>query len=76
MAIQKQPYIKSEEAGEKYWCQCGKTENEPYCDGSHERLNTGIEPIKVTLEAAKKVAWCGCRATKNPPYCDGTHSRI
>lgn len=76
MAIQKQPYIKSEEAGEKYWCRCGKTATEPYCDGSHERLNTGKTPLKVTLETEKKVAWCGCRETKNPPYCDGTHSRL
>lgn len=76
MAIQKRPYIKSEEAGEKYWCRCGKTGNEPYCDGSHERLNTGKTPVKVTLEAEKKVAWCGCRETKNPPYCDGTHTRL
>jgi CDGSH iron-sulfur domain-containing protein 3 len=75
MAIQNRPYIRTEESGEQYWCRCGKTANEPYCDGSHERLNTGKMPLRVKIEDAKKVAWCGCRETKNPPYCDGSHSR-
>lgn len=76
MGIQKLPYVMEEQPGEKHWCACGKSENQPYCDGSHERLNTGMTPITVTIETAKKVAWCGCKESKNKPYCDGTHSRL
>ncbi len=76
MGIQKQPYVIAEEPGDKYYCACGKSENQPYCDGSHERLNTGKEPIKVTIEEKKNVAWCGCRQSSNLPFCDGTHSKL
>lgn len=76
MTERKTPYVISEQPGEKYWCACGKSENQPYCDGSHERLNTGITPIRVEIETAKRVAWCGCKKTSNPPFCDGTHSKL
>jgi len=73
---QRSPYIKEEQAGEKYWCACGNSQNQPYCDGSHSRLNTGIEPILVKIEAPKKIVWCGCKHSANKPYCDGSHSRL
>jgi len=76
MGIQKQPYVIDEQPGVKHWCACGKSENQPYCDGSHSRLNTGMQPIKVTIEKAKKVAWCGCRQSGNKPFCDGTHAKL
>lgn len=76
MSDPKQPYVIKETPGEKYYCACGKSENRPYCDGSHERLKTGIEPIAVTIEAEKNVAWCGCRKSGNLPFCDGTHSKL
>jgi CDGSH-type Zn-finger protein len=72
----KHPFIVDEQPGDKWWCACGKSEKQPYCDGAHERLKTGKSPIKVTLAQVKKVAWCGCKKTKNPPYCDGTHSKL
>ncbi len=74
--IQKRPYVKQEEPGKKAWCSCGESENQPYCDGSHSRKETGKSPIIVEIEEAKTVAWCGCRETKTPPYCDGTHANL
>ena len=76
MAVQTAPYIKEEEARQVAWCACGESENQPYCDGSHSRKNTGKTPIVVTLTEAKRVAWCGCKQSGNKPYCDGTHSRL
>ncbi len=73
---QKGPYVKDETPGAKYWCACGHSQNQPYCDGSHKRLNTGISPVAVTIDAAKKVAWCGCKHSKTKPFCDGTHRTL
>ncbi|VAX30678.1 hypothetical protein MNBD_NITROSPIRAE01-1414 [hydrothermal vent metagenome] len=76
MSERKQPYVISEEPGDKYYCACGKSENQPYCDGAHERLNTGKTPTHVVIEKKKSVAWCGCRKSENMPFCDGTHTRL
>lgn len=73
---QKGPYVKEEEPGKKFWCACGYSQNQPYCDGSHSRQNTGIQPVKVEFTEKKKVAWCGCKRTGNPPFCDGTHAKL
>lgn len=73
---QKFPYVKDESAGEKHWCACGHSKNQPYCDGSHARMNTGISPVKVVIDAAKKVAWCGCKHSKTKPFCDGSHRTL
>lgn len=73
---QKAPYVKDETPGVKFWCACGESKNQPYCDGSHARLNTGKTPIKVEITEAKKVAWCGCKQSGHKPFCDGTHSKL
>ena len=73
---QKSPYVRDELPGKKFWCACGQSANQPYCDGSHKRLNTGISPLMVDIKEAKKVAWCGCKHTKNPPFCDGSHTKL
>lgn len=73
---QRSPYVKEETPGRKAWCACGRSQNQPYCDGSHARLNTGITPVIVELSEAKRVAWCGCKHSGNKPYCDGTHARL
>jgi len=58
--------------GETYlWCACGKTADEPFCDGSHG--NSGITPLKFTVEKDRRAFLCACKRTKKPPYCDGTH---
>ena len=58
--------------GEDYfWCSCGKSKVQPFCDGSHEK--TDHKPIVFKSDTSKEVALCGCKQSKNAPYCDGTH---
>ena len=62
-------------AGEKYfWCACGRSATQPYCDGSH-RVTT-ITPLTVTVDEDSEAFLCQCKATNNPPYCDGSHTRL
>ena len=68
------PIIAETENEDYWWCTCGRTNNQPFCDGSHK--GTSYTPQKITLEAGKKVAWCTCKITKRPPFCDGAHSNI
>ena len=63
------------EKGKSYaWCVCGKSNKQPFCDGSHK--GTDFSPIIVDNEKEGNIAWCGCKATGNSPYCDGTHSKL
>ena len=72
---QKEPYKVSVEAGKKYfWCACGRSKKQPFCDGSHS--GTGLTPVVYEAPASKDVFFCGCKATSRPPLCDGSHSRI
>ncbi len=71
---QKSPYVQEVPPGTYAWCACGKSKNQPFCDGSHQ--GTEYRPRVVKIEETKKVAWCGCKQTKNPPYCDGTHRQL
>jgi CDGSH-type Zn-finger protein len=70
----KQPVAMDLDAGTYYWCACGKSSNQPFCDGSHK--GTEFVPLKFEIEDTKKVWLCGCKQTKNPPYCDGTHKKL
>jgi len=71
---QKAPYSKELEAGKYYWCACGRSNNQPFCDGSHK--GTSFTPIMFELTEAKQVWLCGCKKTNNNPFCDGTHKKI
>lgn len=72
---QKDPYAVEVKASKKYfWCACGRSAAQPFCDGSHK--GTGIEPIMVTPEKADTVYFCGCKHTSTPPYCDGSHATL
>lgn len=62
-------------AGKDYfWCQCGRSKNQPFCDGSH--AGTGIEPLKFTAEKDGDAALCQCKSSANGPFCDGSHTRL
>ena len=72
---QKAPYSVEVEAGETYyWCACGHSKNQPFCDGSHQ--GTGFEPVAFTAEKSETAYLCGCKRTANKPFCDGTHSSL
>lgn len=59
---------------EQYWCACGLSKNQPYCDGSHR--TTDITPKKFVAEETGEAYLCMCKHSKNPPYCDGTHAKL
>lgn len=59
------------EPGSYFWCACGRSKNQPFCDGSHK--GTGITPMQFTIEEKKRVAMCLCKHSGNKPFCDGTH---
>jgi CDGSH-type Zn-finger protein len=70
----KSPVVQKVEPGTYYWCSCGRSKGQPFCDGSHK--GTGFAPRKTDITEAKTVAWCGCKHTQNAPFCDGSHSHL
>jgi CDGSH-type Zn-finger protein len=71
---QKHSYKLDMEPGTYYWCACGRSKNQPFCDGSHK--GTSFLPMKVEIEEARKVAWCGCKHSDKKPFCDGKHRSL
>jgi len=60
------------EAGKTYfWCSCGKSASQPFCDGSHS--GSAFTPVKYKAGETRKVFFCGCKATGGQPLCDGSH---
>ncbi|MEL6417147.1 MAG: CDGSH iron-sulfur domain-containing protein [Pseudomonadota bacterium] len=75
VVAQKAPFPVEVEEGKTYfWCACGRSASQPFCDGSHK--DTDIAPTKYTAEASKKLFFCGCKATDKAPLCDGTHNGL
>ena len=68
---EKSPLMMEMEPGTYWWCSCGQSKNQPFCDGSHK--GTGFLPKEVKIEEKKTVFWCRCKQTDNPPFCDGSH---
>lgn len=68
------PIVLEIEPGTYHWCACGKSNKQPYCDGSHK--GTSFAPLKFEITEKKKVALCTCKQTSNPPFCDGTHKKL
>lgn len=72
---QTSPYgVEVEEGKNYFWCTCGKSEKQPFCDGTHR--GSEFKPVKYTAEATKKVFFCGCKQTGKQPVCDGSHNKL
>ncbi len=72
---QKGPYPVEVEAGKSYfWCACGRSANQPFCDGSH--AGSGITPVKFEAADTETVWLCGCKHTQTQPFCDGSHAKL
>ena len=72
---QKSPYAVDVEADSVYfWCACGRSANQPFCDGSHKE--TVFTPVKYTAEKTRRVFFCGCKRSSDAPVCDGTHNTL
>ena len=56
-----------------FWCSCGLSSKQPFCDGSHK--NTEFSPVKFMADETKKMFFCTCKQTDNQPFCDGSHNK-
>ncbi|RLB68578.1 MAG: CDGSH iron-sulfur domain-containing protein [Deltaproteobacteria bacterium] len=70
----KEPVVQTLEPDTYYWCACGKTKKQPFCDGSHK--DTEFTPKAFEITEQKEVALCQCRRTGTPPFCDGSHKKL
>lgn len=74
---QRGPYMAELPAGDYWWCACGLSKNQPFCDSSHK--GTGFKPVKFTIapKADTQTVWlCGCKRSGTKPFCDASHNRL
>lgn len=75
VVAQKSPYAVEVQEGRSYWwCACGLSKKQPFCDGSHK--GSGFAPMKYEATASRTVYFCGCKRSEGRPLCDGTHNRL
>ncbi|HEY6430946.1 MAG TPA: CDGSH iron-sulfur domain-containing protein [Acetobacteraceae bacterium] len=75
LIAQKGPYMVAVEAGKSYWwCACGRSQRQPFCDGSHK--GTSFARLEYRAETAEDVWFCGCKRSAGKPCCDGTHDTV
>ena len=71
---QKGPYkIKVEKGKTYFWCSCGLSQKQPFCDGAHKK-DGKFKSIKFSATETEELDFCGCKLSGRPPFCDGTHS--
>jgi len=66
--------VQVEEGKTYYWCACGMSEAQPFCDGSH--VSTDFLPVSYTADATEAIGFCCCKRSNKGPICDGTHKKI
>ena len=72
---QKAPYVVEVESGKTYWwCSCGKSQSQPFCDGSHK--GSGLSPVEYKASKDEKVWFCGCKHSLKGALCDGQHKTL
>ena len=71
---QKAPYVMEMEPGTYFWCACGRSKKQPFCDGSHS--GSGMSPVSFEVTEKKKIAWCGCKHSSKVQLCDGSHKKL
>jgi len=71
---QRAPYVLQCQPDTYAWCACGRSKNQPYCDGSH--AGSPFVPRFERLMEARTVAWCGCKHSNTKPFCDGSHETL
>ena len=72
VVAQQGPYqVELTEGKPYFYCRCGRSQNQPFCDGSHKV--TDIEPLRFTVDHTGTFNICGCKTTDDEPYCDGSH---
>ncbi|MDP6566630.1 MAG: CDGSH iron-sulfur domain-containing protein [Alphaproteobacteria bacterium] len=72
---QKAPYAIELEAGKDYfWCSCGKSSKQPFCDGTHK--GSEFAPVKFQVDEAKTAYLCGCKRNDGKPFCNGAHKQL
>ncbi|MCU0790668.1 MAG: CDGSH iron-sulfur domain-containing protein [Nitratireductor sp.] len=70
-----QPIAIDVEAGKNYfWCSCGQSKNQPFCDGSHK--GSEFSPVKWQADATGTKWFCACKQTNGQPFCDGSHKAV
>jgi len=75
IVAQKAPYKAEVKEGKTYfWCACGRSENQPFCDGSHKE--TGFSPVKYQAVVDGNIFFCGCKSSAKAPLCDGSHKDL
>jgi len=66
--------IEVEQGKDYWWCSCGQSKRQPFCDGSHK--GTAFEPVKWTADASGPKFFCGCKHSAGKPFCDGAHKAL
>ena len=74
MTINKPFPVQLEGGSDYFWCSCGKSRNQPFCDGSHK--GTDISPVPFLAEKSETKFFCGCKITNAQPFCDGSHNTL
>ncbi len=74
ICTQKSPYAVELQPGDYYYCTCGKSSTQPFCNGAHK--GSEFVPKKVTVTATETKYFCGCRNSNNSPFCDGSHAAL
>jgi CDGSH-type Zn-finger protein len=74
VVAQRSPFAIELRPGTYWWCACGRSKTQPFCDGSHK--NSAFSPVKLEIAETRTVALCGCRQSKTAPFCDGAHNAL